>query len=90
MTYDQIIAAWNAQADHMNQWPVLSEQEKVEWARKCALDAAAKICDHQAASWGFHQVAPSAAHACAAAIRAICLKETRPAPAGPFYWSPDK
>lgn len=45
MTYAEIIAAWNAQADHMNQWPVLSEQEKVEWAWKCALEKAAKTCD---------------------------------------------
>jgi len=47
MTYVEIIAAWNIQADHMNQWLVLSEQEKVEWARRCALEEAAKVCDDQ-------------------------------------------
>lgn len=41
MTYAEIIAAWNAQADHMNQWGTLSEQEKVEWAWNCALTDAA-------------------------------------------------
>jgi len=43
MTHAEIIAAWNSQADHMNQWPVLSEQEKVEWAWRCALDKAQKV-----------------------------------------------
>lgn len=47
MTYAEIIAAWNAQADAMNQWAELSEQEKVEWAWWCALDKAAKVCDGQ-------------------------------------------
>ncbi|AOV01741.1 hypothetical protein N5K37_32455 [Delftia tsuruhatensis] len=45
MTYAEIIAAWNSQADHMNQWGALSEQEKVEWAWNFALDKAAKVCD---------------------------------------------
>ena len=34
MTYDEIKAAWNAQADKYNQWDELSELEKIEWAVK--------------------------------------------------------
>lgn len=52
MTYAEIIAAWNAQADHMNQWPVLSEQEKVEWTWRCALEKAAKVCDEKSDHMG--------------------------------------
>lgn len=44
MTYAEIIAAWNLQADHMNQWGALGEQEKVEWAWKYALERAANVC----------------------------------------------
>ena len=36
LTYDQVIAAWNAQADEYNQWDSLGEDEKIEWALKCA------------------------------------------------------
>lgn len=32
MTYDEIKAAWNAQADDGNRWHSLSEAEKIEWA----------------------------------------------------------
>ena len=35
-TYDQVIAAWNAQADEHNQWDALGEDEKIEWAVACA------------------------------------------------------
>jgi hypothetical protein len=56
MTYDQIIEAWNAQADHMNHWPELSEQEKVEWARQCALEEAAKVCMDKACKMKFEYV----------------------------------
>ena len=31
-TYDQVVAAWNAQADKYNQWDELGEDEKIEWA----------------------------------------------------------
>jgi hypothetical protein len=34
--YQQVIAAWNAQADEANQWDSLGEDEKIEWALKCA------------------------------------------------------
>lgn len=44
MTYAEIIAAWNSQADEFNQWDELCEEEKVEWARRCALEEAAKVC----------------------------------------------
>lgn len=33
--YQQVIAAWNAQADEYNQWDDLGEDEKIEWALKC-------------------------------------------------------
>lgn len=45
MTYAEIIAAWNARANHMNQWDTLSEREKVAWAREYTLERAAKTCD---------------------------------------------
>jgi hypothetical protein len=35
-TYEQVIASWNAQADEYNQWGELGEDEKIEWALKCA------------------------------------------------------
>lgn len=35
-TYQQVIDAWNAQADEHNQWSELGEDEKVEWAVACA------------------------------------------------------
>ena len=35
-TYEQVIAAWNAQADEHNQWGDLGEGEKIEWAVACA------------------------------------------------------
>ena len=34
MKYDEIKAAWNAQAGKYNQWDELSEIEKIEWAVK--------------------------------------------------------
>lgn len=34
--YQQVVAAWNAQADEHNQWDALGEDEKIEWALKCA------------------------------------------------------
>lgn len=36
LTYERIMAAWNAQADEHNQWDELGEDEKIEWAVKCA------------------------------------------------------
>lgn len=33
--YQQVVAAWNAQADETNQWDSLGEDEKIEWALKC-------------------------------------------------------
>ena len=38
MNYEEIKAAWNAQADEYNQWDELNEIEKIEWA---AVNAAA-------------------------------------------------
>ena len=34
-TYQQVVAAWNAQADETNQWDALGEDEKIEWALQC-------------------------------------------------------
>ena len=33
--YQQVVAAWNAQADETNQWDALGEDEKIEWALQC-------------------------------------------------------
>ena len=45
MNIDEIIAAWNAQADYMNTWQHLGEDEKLEWAMKLEREACAKVCD---------------------------------------------
>jgi hypothetical protein len=42
MTTEQIIAAWNAQADYMNTWQHLGEDEKLEWVMKLEREACAK------------------------------------------------
>jgi hypothetical protein len=34
MTQDEIIDAWNKQADYMNKWDRLGEDEKLEWAMR--------------------------------------------------------
>lgn len=73
MTHAEIIAAWNAQADHMNQWTELSGQEKVEWAWKCALEEAAKVCDgkvQSATDWD-SSYWDQASESCAFSIRAM-------------------
>ena len=54
MNYQQIIEAWNAQADERNQWDVLGEDEKVEFAARIgALDAkrAPIMTDYEAAAY---------------------------------------
>ena len=45
MTYNEIKAAWNAQADKYNQWDELSEVEKIEWAFACATHLSAATPD---------------------------------------------
>jgi len=45
MKSDEIIAAWNAQADHMNTWGHLGEDEKLAWAMKLEREACAKVCE---------------------------------------------
>ena len=45
MTQDEIIDAWNKQADYMNTWQHLGEDEKLEWAMKLEREACAKVCD---------------------------------------------
>ena len=44
-TYQQVIAAWNAQADEHNQWSELGEDEKVEWAVACAKTTPPAVVD---------------------------------------------
>ena len=46
MNIDEIIAAWNAQADYMNSWQHLGEDEKLEWAMKLEREECAKFVDH--------------------------------------------
>jgi hypothetical protein len=45
MTHDEIIDAWNKQADYMNKWNYLGEDEKLEWAIKLEREACAKVCE---------------------------------------------
>ena len=45
MTHDEIINAWNKQADYMNKWNYLGEDEKLEWAIKLEREACAKVAD---------------------------------------------
>ena len=45
MTHDEIINAWNKQADYMNKWDRLGEDEKLEWAMKLEREACAKVCE---------------------------------------------
>jgi hypothetical protein len=45
MTRDEIIAAWNAQADYMNTWQHLGEDEKLEWAMKLEREACARLIE---------------------------------------------
>ena len=45
MTQDEIIDAWNKQADYMNKWGRLGEDEKLEWAMKLEREACAKVCE---------------------------------------------
>lgn len=49
--YQQVVAAWNAQADEHNQWDALGEDEKIEWAlERCdQFRGAAKMMMMQAA-----------------------------------------
>ena len=45
MKQDEIIDAWNKQADYMNKWNHLGEDEKLEWAMKLEREACAKVCE---------------------------------------------
>jgi hypothetical protein len=45
MTHDEIINAWNEQADYMNKWDRLGEDEKLDWAMKLEREACAKVVD---------------------------------------------
>ncbi len=78
MTRREIIAAWNAQADDMNSWHHLGEDEKLEWAMKLEREACAKVCESNVWSkdvaWWQEatksEVSVESSIHCAAAIRA--------------------
>lgn len=67
MTHDEIINAWNKQADYMNKWNYLGEDEKLEWAIKLEREACAKLCDELSDK---HTWEGCYADECAQAIRA--------------------
>jgi len=57
MTRKQIIDAWNAQADYMNTWQHLGEDEKLDWAIKLEREAFAKFFeDHWRERWTDQQI----------------------------------
>jgi hypothetical protein len=48
MTHDEIIKAWNNQADKHNRWSDLGEDEMLEFAMRLEREACAKIAEeHQ-------------------------------------------
>ena len=47
MNSQQIIEAWNAQADQFNQWSELCEDEKLEWAYSLATQSAAAVLTNE-------------------------------------------
>lgn len=59
-TYQQVIAAWNAQADEYNQWSELGEDEKVEWAVACAKTTPPAVVDPPELSPDFTDTARAA------------------------------
>jgi hypothetical protein len=72
MTHDEIINAWNKQADYMNKWDRLGEDEKLEWAMKLEREACAKVCD-ELDIVGINlggEPSPAYGYDCAKAIRA--------------------
>jgi hypothetical protein len=62
MTRDDIIKAWNNQADKHNRWSDLGEDEMLEFAMRLQREACAKFCDKHWDDNGQH---------CANAIRAM-------------------
>jgi hypothetical protein len=59
-TYQQVIAAWNAQADEHNQWDALGEDEKIEWAVACAKAAPPAVVEPPELSPDFTDTARAA------------------------------
>ena len=47
MNSQEIISAWNAQADDHNQWCELGEDEKLEWAYSLATQSAAAVLTNE-------------------------------------------
>jgi hypothetical protein len=45
MTRDDVIKAWNNQADKHNRWSDLGEDEMLEFAMQLERDACAKVCE---------------------------------------------
>ena len=72
MTQDEIIASWNKQADYMNKWNYLGEDEKLEWAMKLEREACAKVCETlwNTPTNGMATEEEAYGDECAAAIRA--------------------
>jgi len=46
MTRDDIIKAWNTQADKHNRWSDLGEDEMLEFAMRLEREACARLCDN--------------------------------------------
>jgi hypothetical protein len=65
MSIDELKAAWNAQADAMNQWDELGLDEIVDFAQEQMREACAKVCDNNACDY-----TRAGAEVCAAEIRA--------------------
>lgn len=55
MKREEIIAAWNAQADEFNQWDELGEDEKLAWAMRLEREACAQEADAEASVEGIAQ-----------------------------------
>ncbi len=43
--YEEVVEAWNAQADYSNNWGNLGEDEKIAFAMKLEREACAKVCE---------------------------------------------
>lgn len=60
MKYDDVVSAWDAQANEANKWGALGEDEKIEWACKlveqATLNRAAKVCWDTAVDQRNHDV----------------------------------
>jgi len=71
-TLDELITAWNSQADAYNTWANLGEDEIVDFAQRVAIAAererCAKLCEQEHRESGEH---PEMALHCAERIRGV-------------------